>query len=115
MSSSLAEVLENQKRAIGLASEVGSRLDSGASPQSIVKLLEEQVGIIKEIQKGVSTLGREGNVDEDDFQALKESLKELAGTTETHYQIASRNGIRLSGIGGKPYDFKKRGNPSPDA
>lgn len=104
----LTELMALQGRAEKLSEKVGVRLNGGQSPEQLVPLLQDQVETLKRFQHHLATFVEEGSSDsrtafKTELQKLKHTFQKLLQTSETHTQESTRKGIRLTGIGGKPY------------
>ena len=100
----LSEILEMQTRASQLALQIQEQLAHRPSPDQIVPLLKEQSQVISHLQTDLKNYTPD-KTDRENFERLKEEFKLLVKRTEQNYQTVSRKGIRLAGVGGKPYTY----------
>jgi len=85
--------------------QIGAKLDAGATPDTLVPLLNTQAETIAQFQTHLVYLANSKEKDDfvKDIEHLKTSFEYLIHTSEQHLQKAQQKGVRLSGIGGKPH------------
>ena len=104
----LREINALKDLALDLAGKVGSRLEAGIPPAELVTLLREQTTTIGQFRDRFADFQREVPREtrahyREEIERLRTSFDNLVGASEANYRLASQKGIRLSGIGGKPY------------
>jgi septal ring factor EnvC (AmiA/AmiB activator) len=98
----LRELLEMQSRASLLAEQIHAQFNKGLPPGRIVPLLKEQAQNIALLQASLKEYVPDG-ADREDIEKLKSEFGSLVERTEQNYKAVSKKGLRLTGIGGKPY------------
>lgn len=103
----LIHLMALQEHAADLSRQVDARL-TAESPEQLVPLLQDQVETLKRFQNHLTTFIAEGSSDarsafQAELQELKTTFQKLVQSSEAHYQKSTQQGIRLTGIGGKPY------------
>ena len=98
----LRKLSEMQTRVSLLADQIQEQYNQGPTPERIVPLLKEQAQIIVQLQTSLKEY-TPTSADREEMAKLKVSFRRLVERTDRNYRIASKIGIRLTGIGGKPY------------
>ena len=109
----LHRVLELQDRAATLAERIGARLKDGAPPDRLLPILREQVETFAQIQAYLEKFKAADSSEsrpelQMEVERLKTEFQTLVQASEEQVQLASQKGVRLTGIGGKPYTPKRR-------
>ncbi len=109
----LHRVFELQDRAATLAERIGARLKDGTPPDQLLPILREQVETFAQIQAHLERFrAAESSESRPELQMeverLKTEFQTLVQASEEQIQLASQKGVRLTGIGGKPYTPKRR-------
>ena len=104
----LRHIRSIQDRARQLSDQVGESLQAGTPPERLVPLLKTQVETLSQLQNSLARLAVESTPEfraahREHLKQLKETFQNLADASTAHHQQATRKGIRLTGIGGKPY------------
>ncbi|MDA0746592.1 MAG: hypothetical protein O2954_08725 [bacterium] len=102
----LNEILDLYNQAARLAEKVGSQLQAGASPDGLISFLREQADTIGQLQTSLAELAAGEPPDasnQQKIEQLKTDFETLVKQTEENYRMAAKKGVRLTGIGGKPY------------
>jgi|GEM_PF-1796523 hypothetical protein len=98
----LPELLEMQSNAARLAQQIQLRFTEGELPNRIVPLLKQQAETIALFQASLKAYVP-NSVDREDLDTLKAKFSRLVESTDETYKAVAKKGIRLTGIGGKPY------------
>ena len=98
----LPELLEMQSNASQLAEQIQLRFTEGVPPDRIVPLLKQQAEMIAMFQTSLKAYTPDP-ADRDDLETLKTEFSRLVKSTDETHRAVSKKGIRLTGIGGKPY------------
>ena len=98
----LRKLSEMQTRVSLLADQIQEQYSQGPTPERIVPLLKEQAQIIVQLQTSLKEYTPTSE-DREEMAKLKVSFRRLVEHTDRNYRNASKIGIRLTGIGGKPY------------
>ncbi len=98
----LRKLSEMQTRVSLLVDQIQEQYSQGPTPERIVPLLREQAQIIVQLQTSLTEY-TPTSADREEMAKLKVSFRRLVERTDRNYRIASKIGIRLTGIGGKPY------------
>jgi hypothetical protein len=110
------DILACEKALSASAARVRPRLSAGADPDQVRPALQEQAEGAQRLQTLVKALGeklREARIDPGRreevrraVEAVKTRLASLAGEVESDYALTSRRGVRIPGVGGRPYPRK---------
>ncbi len=110
------EILACEKALSASAAQVRPCLSAGADPDQVRPALQEQAEGARRLQNLVKTLGEKlrgvridpGRREEvrRAVEAVKARLACLAGEVEADYAQTSRKGVRIPGVGGRPYPRK---------
>ncbi len=111
----LIEMRALQEQATRLSQHVGTRLKAGLPPTQLIPLLQEQAGVIARLQNRLMDFTPEGPPASrarirQDVDRLKADFKHLVKTTGENHRLAAQKGVRLTGIGGKPFRASGVGN-----
>lgn len=109
----LHSLLELQDRAATLAERISARLKDATPPDQLLPILREQVETFAQIQvhleKFKAAESSESRPElQEGIKRLKTEFQTLVQASEEQVQLASQKGVRLTGIGGKPYTPKRR-------
>ena len=110
------DILACEKALSASAAQVRPRLSAGADPDQVKPALQEQAEGARRLQALVKTLGeklREVRIDPGRqeevrraIEGVKTRLACLVGEVEADYALTSRRGVRIPGVGGRPYPRK---------
>ncbi len=97
-------------RAIKQSAQIGQQLAAGVPPETLVALLKTQAETIAQLQTLVAEWAGQDHLAtrRKDIQDLKQTLLQLVQAAEQNVQKATQKGMRLTGIGGKPYVPKRK-------
>ncbi|MFT5369113.1 MAG: hypothetical protein ACI8V2_004087 [Candidatus Latescibacterota bacterium] len=84
---------------------ISDQLTKGTPSDKLVPLLQTQSETIKTLHAGIQELAKETHITQhhDDIKILQQALKELAEAAQTQFTQATQKGVRIMGVGGKPY------------
>lgn len=95
------------------AAQVRPYLSSGADAHRVTPMLQQQAEGAVRLKTLVETLGRrlgEARTDarqrdevREAVEAMKVRLADLVGEADANYSLISRRGVRVPGVGGRPY------------
>lgn len=104
------QILLLKDRATQQSDQIGHHLSEGIPPERLVSLLQIQTETIGQLQTLLVNFAQKDNLNthREDIQNLKKTLQNLMQAAEQHVQKATQKGMRLTGIGGKPYVPKRR-------
>ena len=104
----LREVSELYDCAARLARQVNDRLKAGQPPDRFVDLLREQAEAVNRLHgllTGFSTaeFSQSDAGAREEVRRIQTAFKALVQAAEENHRLATQKGIRLTGVGGKPY------------
>lgn len=99
-----------KEQAITQSAQITDQLDQGTPPDKLVPLLQTHSETIQSLQTGIKELAQSPHIAQhiEEVKILQQTLKELAEAAHTQVQKATQKGVRLTGIGGKPYIPKRK-------
>lgn len=110
------DILACEKDLSASAAQIRPCLSAGADPDQVKSALQGQADSARRLQTLVKTLGEkldEAGIDPGRWEevrraveAVKTRLACLAGEVEADYTLISRRGVRIPGVGGRPYPRK---------
>ena len=108
----LNELTALKDQALDQANQIGRQIDAGTPSDKLVPLLQSQVETLTQFQMRLSDFVKSdpGEVHREAVQQLKIAVQNLSQTANRHVQRASKKGVRLSGIGGKPHMPNRKRN-----
>lgn len=104
----LREISDLYDRATRLAQQVNDRLKAGQPPELFVDLLREQAEGINRLHGLLAGFSAEEFSQSDagvreEVRRLQAAFKTLVQAAEENHRLVTQKGIRLTGVGGKPY------------
>lgn len=107
---SFEQILVLKDRVAAQSDQIGRELAEGTPPEKLVPLLKTQAETIAQFRIGLADLAQSPSLAgrRDELQTLKQAFQNLVHAAEHHVRQATQKGVRVSGIGGKPYVPKRR-------
>ena len=101
-------------RARQLAAEVGQQLESGHAAEVLTPRLRQQAEAMAQLQTGLSgfepdRICRPREEVRKRIDRIRSEFRDLVDRTEANHALASKRGVRVAGVGGKPYSRPREG------
>ncbi|MDA0711126.1 MAG: hypothetical protein O3B73_13050 [bacterium] len=92
------------------SAKIGEELGKGLTPDKLVPLLQDQSDLILELHTGILELMQWADLalHGEDVRLLQKAIGALSKAAEAQLQAATKKGVRLSGIGGKPHVTRRK-------
>ena len=101
-------------RAKQLAAEVGQQLESGQAAEDLTPRLKLQVEAMTQLQTDLSgfepdRVSRPREEVRQRIDRIRSEFKDLVDKTEANHALAAKRGVRVAGVGGRPYSRPREG------